>query len=364
MATGNDYYDILLIGRTGQGKSTTGNKLLKIVANEEEPIPTNPEEDDKISFFVTKSGWDSCTKYCKVLSKPGEVRVLDTPGFADSRKLQGATVYEANLGIMRDIMRNQQNRHMKFSRILYFLPQRGPLKRADGTFQEEIKVMYGYFGTVIFDIMVIIATNDSGVYQQCGFPEDAMKTTEVAFMKAFENTTGKQTLNCPPILYLPLDETDVLGKVKDARVLNDRPLLALTFNERCAKCANKLVYLKDAENKKVLVRVVINEDHSDQKEVDVDESMCHPCFIPKHSTLKKVAGGLAHTLTLGVPLLFEKMTNIETWPGFTNTDEICPACENPPGSKPCRKIKTMYTQKSQKITTQHSIKMLEYGTYT
>ena len=111
----------------------------------------------------------------------------------------------------------------------------------------------------------------------------------------------------------------------------------------------------------MLTRVVINED---EKEVDVDMSNCHPCFIPKHSTLEKVAGGVVHTLTLGVPLLFEKMTGIETWAGFTNTDEICPACRRPPGSRACQKIKSEYTLKSHRIITQHSTKMLEYGTYT
>ena len=368
MATGNDYYDILLIGRTGQGKSKTGNKLLKITANKEQPIPATAEEDAIIPFFVSKFGSDSCTRYCKVLSTTSstggvsKVRVLDTPGFADSRK-PGVNVYEANLGIIRAIIRSQQDRHMKFSRVLYFLPQRGPLERADATLQEEIKIMYGYFGTVIFDIMVIIATNHSS-YQVVGFPEDSIEMTTDTFMKAFENTTDKQLPKCPPILYLPLDEKDVLGKVKSAEVLNDRPLSALTFNDRCAKCAHKLVFLKDAKNKKELVRVVINEDCPNQEEVAVDETGCHPCFIPKHGTLTRVAGGLAHMLTLGAPLLLEEFIGIKTWPGFTNADEICPACENPPGSKACQKIKSVYTWKSQKITTQHSSEMLEYGTYT
>ena len=365
MATGNAYYDILLIGRTGKGKSTTGNKLLKIVENEEQPIPTTPEEDAKIPFFISHRGADSCTRYCKVLStrssirEAGKVRVLDTPGFASSQKTESdANVYEANLRIMRTIVRNQQEHGMELSRVLYFLPERGPLERADGTLREEIKIMHGYFGDVIFDIMVIIATNHS-CYQKHGFTEEAMKATKDVFIKAFEEATGKHLPECPPILYLPLDKKDVLGKVKSAEVRSNKPL-PLAFNKRCAKCAKKLVYIEN-----VLVRVVKKEG-SQNEEVPVDETKCHPCFIPKHGTLTKLAGGVAHVLTLGLPLVFEKLTHIETWPGFTNADEICPGCKRPPGSEACRKNKEVYKleSKKQEITTLHSTKIPKYGAYT
>ena len=296
----------------------------------------------KFLFFNSQRGADSCTRFCKVLSTGSsisgaeKVRVLDTPGFASSEKTKEKTVYKANLRIIRTIVRNQQENNMELSRVLYFLPNRGPLERADGYLREEIKIMHGYFGDVIFDIMVIIATNHYTL-QKSGFPEEAMKETKDVFTKAFEEATHKQLPKCPPILYLPLDEKDVLGKVKSAEVLSNKPL-PLAFNKRCAKCAKKLVYIENQ-----LVRVVINEDCRNQEEVPVDETMCHPCFIPKHGTLTKLAGGVAHVLTLGLPLVFEKLTHIETWPGFTNADEICPGCKRPPGSEACRKNKEVYT---------------------
>ena len=97
---------------------------------------------------------------------------------------------------------------MKFARILYFLPVRGPLERADGVLQEEIKVMFGYFGRTIFKVMVIIATNyEDPRYQKLEFNDEDMKKTEGVFLTAVRTVTELQT--CPPILYLPVEETDV-----------------------------------------------------------------------------------------------------------------------------------------------------------
>ena len=100
------YYDILLLGRTGQGKSTPANKLLQtdvafldanpytqhyiseeIQANSGEPghAAGGGEEESKV-IFKTGKGIESVTGKCKLVSNVvTNIRVLDTPGFADTR---------------------------------------------------------------------------------------------------------------------------------------------------------------------------------------------------------------------------------------------------------------------------------------
>ena len=68
------------------------------------------------------------------------------------RKQQGETFW-----IIRWVMRAQIQFQLKVRRIVYFLPGRGPLEKA--VIQEELRVLYHYFGKDIFDCMVVAATN-------------------------------------------------------------------------------------------------------------------------------------------------------------------------------------------------------------
>lgn len=45
-------------------------------------------------------------------------------------------------------------------------------------------------------------------------------------------------------------------------------------------------------------------------------------------------------LTLVIPSAIGKSTGSETWPGFTNSDEICPVCGQAPGSEGCTVVGT------------------------
>ena len=304
MPTGK-YYDILLIGSFGMGKSIAGNKLLDI---DPQSISFTPDlGDETIPFFVTNGGGPtSTTQFCKLLPKASSgVRVMDTPGFSGSHGREFSN-YEANLNTFRKILLSQRDNDIAFSRVLYFLPQRGPLHRADGRLQEEIKIMYHFYNKAIFNVMVIIATNHQDSRYQIEFSEEDMKFTEDAFVTAFKSITGDNLPKCPPILYLPIDETDLLSRVKDAPVLHDTPLHLETRDERSAKGSIMLPYTS-ARSEEVLIGSESDHDVT-QRIVPIDESKPHPDFI---CIAAKIVGGI---LTLGIPLLIGKCLGITCWP--------------------------------------------------
>ena len=360
------YYDILLLGRTGKGKSTTGNILVEEGQGRQlehmkddvfEKIEGDSTTETSEVAFPTGDRVDSVTRSCTVVSNEfTKIRVLDTPGFADSKETKITGVLKGNLQIFRSILRSTGENSLAFRRVLYFLPQRGPMERAEATLQEELKLIYGYLGNDVFKRMIIVVTYYKKA-QQIPDEEDIQMTKE-AFMSCLEAITddhGEGIIDkCPPLLHIPYNEKSLIAKIKGARVLCDSPMAIKIVDNRCIKCSAKLISSTTSTGRHI-VRVVINEGGTEQTVMPNRESKCHPQFIPRHSRIGRFVGGVAHMATAGVFVAAGKYRGEKYWPGFTNDEEICSSCEQSPSSEACFKVGILFTRRGAKsVIVSHS----------
>jgi energy-coupling factor transporter ATP-binding protein EcfA2 len=364
------YFDILVIGNTGMGKSTLANKLIGIDPDTKELFEAVPKgehetsvvkrwdiEGDANLYFETGDGTDSVTKACKVLSNENTMnRVLDAPGFTDVGLTYSYGVARGNQQCLRWVLQNQRQHDLRFARVVYFMPQRGIPERVQGTFQEEIKVLHDYFGEKIFNIMVIAVTNHKRKhYQEMAFTEDDLRQTMEVFLAAFKSITGTVLTKCPPIIYLPFDEEyqSVLNRITGADVISDAEKLDFSpefpinrgdtdqievENEKeCEKCAILVIMEKSTDGEEceeTPVRVRHDNGEEEAREEAYDCSKCHPIFVQKHSRCVKFFGGIGHIGTLGLFVLCSW-----TWPGFTNNEQVCGNCKRPPRTEGCCLVK-------------------------
>ena len=400
----NSYYDILVLGRTGMGKSTTVDKLIAATTKNQteqreasDPESKKPKTDpngetqwllnefqcknlkatvmseprweaeekknaekrlenivrsrnskEKIHTQINKlraqdKGDKSCSKSCQLLENcETKIRVLDPPGFYGPELLEGATnTWNSNFMIVRQIVRVQAIKGLNFSRILYFLPQNGPLKRYDQALQEEIQKLTNYFGCSIFNHIVLIGTMPQHISDNPDstlFPQTLLEESRVCFHEILvrefeqrkEDTAGLPT---PPIIFISMTDTceEILEKVMSAPVETDGTL-QLQFNSKtCSKCG---------------IETGINSEVCEYREpgqipwakaTACEETLCHPDIV-QTKTLKSILLGFFSLCTCR----------------WKFTEELCINCNKGAGHPGCVQVNTEFDHQNTTITVTHS----------
>jgi hypothetical protein len=398
-STIGNYYDMMIIGKTGIGKSTTSDKL--VMANHGrhdhheavQPNAIQPGErlvvddlciwsisdadgelervwahlenllgfaqDPNASIDSYYSSDDRTTLRAQLISNDvTNVRVLDVPGFFGDTAYDRATgdtpsdVAKSGLAIMRQVLRVQEAMKLNFKRIIYFIPERGPLERPNKILQIELEQMVHYFGVSIFDCMVLVTTVNPDIYQYLPpgiipFSSEAEVKTRANFNATLKRVLPNDQLpeGKPPLVFLSKRDSyeGIMVKIKDAPVIHDE--LRLQFDIRtCARCGMKEKILCQGKEE---VKMACYSGEDPSVAIPYEDSFCHPMIVSKHWKMSKVLGGIAHFVTKG--------RYVGSWPDFRNPDdEICIHCGKVPGSRGCMKAGSRFTLKGESFQVLHS----------
>lgn len=381
---GASFITVLLLGPSGVGKSTTGNKLLRVDEGTEldrwnslqfgllQPENENEATIPKLieptaSSFAVGKGTECKTRKLELLSSVAcGIRVLDAPGFGDidpnSDRIEGIS----DLQLIRKILAVQEELDLHFHLVLFFLPK--DCTRANYYLTEQLQHLYNMFGVDIFKIMLVVATvnplsvlppeNEQIYIQQC---RQAFSTAMQRALKGDYVTIEQK----PEVVFIPFaaSNENVKSLTLDKRPLHDRHI-KLTFNpSRCYKCGQQLRKLQNAKgchpeqhdrgdtsdyrdlpeihqkfhNAKPSREYKVLEPSSQfnsNPEDDLLTDTCHVAFVPRDSKLKRVAGRAFHVVSLGMYYLYQKAIGREkvNWWDF---EEVCIKCQQAPGSTPC-----------------------------
>ena len=374
--------NVLLLGKTGRGKSTTGNKLVNADGNNAPNLEAEgklkrewpPEEPatkvgvDQASVpkrkirFAAETGRKSVTQECAIIANAAAgFRVMDTRGFAPSDFVD--TVYLSNLRIIREVVGIASDEEIIFHRVLYFLPERDIPERADGYLQEELQVLWHFYGDKIFKNMAIVMTEhprstSTNPNIDEHFGEGTVTKVQETFLEALENAVrvrkDDRVPPCPDIVFIPFRATaeSVAEIVRKAKVRDPNGIRLEFRKDTCSKCAS-VIHIRLRKDTAFIAGA---DDEEGQIKIP-EESKCHPYFIPKYTRALKVVGGVIHLVTLGIPqLLYHILGGGNTiWPWFTNSEEKCAKCECAPKEKGCTKVGDKYLQ----YEVQHDHAMLK-----
>ena len=398
------YYDIMILGLTGQGKTTTADKLL--IANPEridyesrypEPadkgpkvdpskrqvamqglhmwlIPDNQDVIKEVSIRIknlasnrvlrephqlvnaeheSENHSNKRTLKCELLSnETTKIRVLDVPGFfsavsnTDQQSQDIAlSANEAHLGIMRNILQIQAAMAMRFKRILYFLPCRDSLQISSAALQQELQLMCYYFGRSIFEAMVLVATLGPTIYRVV--PKICpvqMPDEELEKSRAVFHDALKSFIPIdtpnPPIIFISLRET-CESILQNVQGVNVDDGLQLQLRSTvCARCSVAVGERKG-------MRVACASDGKWSESILYEDSHCHPFFVPRYTTRQKITNAVTNFILH------------KEWPDFS--EEKCHKCSGRPGSRGCMLVGSKYNVDEETYTIDHTSLVEEYG---
>jgi hypothetical protein len=400
------YYDIMFIGRTGTGKSTTADKLLIANPNVESyldkpneeptrddvngyikhtdmrmwPLSDKKEEIERVSYRLKslafyrnlenpheevndarQSGTYDLTTQCELLSNDStNIRVLDVPGFYSSDANVGnvqecAQATSGNdLSIVRKILHIKMAKKFKFHRIVYFLPERGPLEQDSQVLQSEIQIMEKYFSRSIFQTMVVVATYPASSYKFFNrkadlFPQEDVDMTRLYFQMAMQSIFKSDDVPEPPIIFISMFDRceDIYDKIRNSKVAKEG-VGPLEFNPAtCARCSIKIGKLhEDSTYGDHTDNMAICTNSDWESAMPYEDSTCHPMLIPKYSMQQKIVGEIAHLLTFKLFL--------GKWPSYCSLEEVCINCGEGPKSRGCLRVYTSFVCSTGEIRVNHT----------
>lgn len=367
-STPSQYFDVLCLGQTGIGKSVTGNKLLgkglplpvllqrwctpsellaiDRVDGELEKFPrpeqtgsyaTMPTEqffregtEDDIDLVTTSLELLSSSRCVPFSTGNKQLRLMDCPGFGGRRHSYGG-VHEADSRIVQEALIVAHEVGFQFSRVLFFLPERGALSKVHGVVQEQLEVVYSNFGPAIFANMVVVVTGTD----ESSTTGPLVTKTQQFVLQLLEKCgvdIGSMTLK-PRVVHL--SESASPAEVHQIVVGDDGSHHPLQFEMKQSCCVTCHLPLRVHVTTGLTMPALQSQL---SRFPNHDWSKCHPQVTSKYTTLTKITGSVFHLLTLGIPFVLGKVfVGHGILPSLLNKEQVCGSCSQCLESPGCTK---------------------------